>query len=116
MRYSALAIQQSYRPEVGGMMKNGVVENRLTLERIHADGGPGFEALIERAGEFVQRAETEVGQGFFIGGDLVIIQLEASPGATGISGSHSSLTRWVTPRLEWKQRTPLSSRVRRVTL
>ena len=25
--------------------------------------------------------------------------------------AHSSLTRWVTPRLEWKQRTPLSSRV-----
>ena len=33
------------------------------------------------------------------------------PGRLQSMGSHSSLTRWVTPRLEWKQRTPLSSRV-----
>ena len=35
----------------------------------------------------------------------------SSPAVTGISGSHSSLTRWVRPHLEEKQRTPLSSRV-----
>ena len=34
-----------------------------------------------------------------------------SPEATGISGSHIRLTRGVRPRLEGKEKTPLSSRV-----
>ena len=33
----------------------------------------------------------------------------SSPGATGISGLRSRLTRGVRPRLDWKQRTPFSS-------
>ena len=32
-------------------------------------------------------------------------------GLLGVAGRMSGLTRWVTPRLKWKQRTPLSSRV-----
>ena len=35
----------------------------------------------------------------------------SSPVATGISGLHPRFTRGVRPRLKWKQRTPLSSRV-----
>ena len=42
---------------------------------------------------------------------LVFSTQWSSPGATGISGLHYRLPRGVRPRLEGKQRTPLSSRV-----
>ena len=64
-----------------GSGAGGVYESVLGwsvgLERIHADGGPGFEALVERACELIEGAEGEVGQCFFVGCYLVVLQLEA---------------------------------------
>ena len=47
------------------------------LKRIDTDGRPCLEPLIQRASQFIQRAESEVGQGFFVGCYLVILQFKA---------------------------------------
>lgn len=46
------------------------------LERIDAESCPAFEAFVEGAAEFFHSPELKVGEGVFVGGDLIAGEFE----------------------------------------
>lgn len=58
----------------GTLVRSGI--DLEVINDIDTAAGPGFKSVVEVATEFFEAGEREIGDGVFVGGDIIVFQVD----------------------------------------